>query len=202
MIHYLYRSGNSAFAPVLLLHSTGGDETELLQLAEMLAPEHPTLSIRGSVSENGLNRYFARYAEGKFNLDSLKVETERFFENLLTLSAKFHMDLAKMWVIGYSNGANMALHVSLTKPAQFAKIIAFHAMQLTEVPVNADKLAQTEIFLTHGESDSIVPEGSFTGLIENLKNAGAVLQVHRENGGHQMTRSEIHAAQNFLEDDL
>ncbi|GAB2025160.1 alpha/beta hydrolase [Lactovum odontotermitis] len=197
--HYLYRSGDSNLAPVLLLHGTGGDETELLPLAEMILPNHPVLAIRGRVSENGHPRYFERYAEGLFNLESLAAETDWLYEELQELAGKFEMDINRMIVIGYSNGANIALHMALSKPVKFAAIVGHHAMQLTKVPVQADQLAQTNIFLTYAENDFIVSAESFAQLTENLRAAGADLSIHRENSGHQLTRSEALAARNYLQ---
>ncbi|HEY0222419.1 MAG TPA: alpha/beta hydrolase [Lactovum miscens] len=198
MMHYLFRSGNPELAPVLLLHSTGGNETELIQLADMIASEHPIIAIRGRVSEQGYNRYFERYAEGNFNLNSLEKESDWLVKEIKKLSNQFNLDIFKMIVIGYSNGANIALHISLAKNIKFAKIIALHAMHLTSVPVTSEKLKDTKIFVSYGENDPIVPKLSFDSLIENLKSAGANLEIHTQPGSHQLTRSEINAAQQWL----
>jgi phospholipase/carboxylesterase len=59
---HLWRPGTAAGAgpPLLLLHGTGGDETSLTYLHEVLAPEASMLSLRGMVQENGMNRFFRR----------------------------------------------------------------------------------------------------------------------------------------------
>lgn len=45
MTNYFFKAGRKDLAPLLLLHSTGGDEHQLLEIAEMIAPHHPILSI-------------------------------------------------------------------------------------------------------------------------------------------------------------
>lgn len=63
---HLWRPSTYADAgpPLLLLHGTGGDETSLMYLPEALSPGAPVLSVRGTVAENGMNRFFRRRAEG------------------------------------------------------------------------------------------------------------------------------------------
>ena len=58
MTDYVFKAGRKDLAPLLLLHSTGGDEHQLVEIAEMIAPSHPILSIRGRINEQGVNRYF------------------------------------------------------------------------------------------------------------------------------------------------
>src|SRR3712207_5545782 len=53
--------------PLLLLHGTGGDENDLLPLGPMVSPGSALLSPRGKVLENGMPRFFRRFAEGVFD---------------------------------------------------------------------------------------------------------------------------------------
>ncbi len=47
-----------------LLHGTGGDENDLLPLAQILAPGASLLSPCGKILENGALHFFRRLAEG------------------------------------------------------------------------------------------------------------------------------------------
>ena len=58
--------------PLLLLHGTGGDENDLLQLGEMVSPGSALLSPRGKVLEHGMPRFFRRLAEGVFDEDDVR----------------------------------------------------------------------------------------------------------------------------------
>ena len=56
--------GRDPDAPVLLLlHGTGGDENDLIELGQRLMPDSALISPRGKVLENGMPRFFRRLAE-------------------------------------------------------------------------------------------------------------------------------------------
>ena len=45
---------------MILLHGTGGNETDLIPLGEFIDPKTSLLGIRGNVSEHGMPRFFKR----------------------------------------------------------------------------------------------------------------------------------------------
>src|SRR5580704_16575820 len=57
---------------LLLLHGTGGDEHHLVPLGKELLSGAALLSPRGRVLENGMPRFFRRFAEGVFDVEDLK----------------------------------------------------------------------------------------------------------------------------------
>src|SRR5437773_7878212 len=60
---------------LLLLHGTGGDENNLLQLGRTLSPGSALLSPRGKVDEGGALRFFRRIREGVFDQEDLARRT-------------------------------------------------------------------------------------------------------------------------------
>ncbi|MDX6602466.1 MAG: phospholipase/carboxylesterase, partial [Solirubrobacterales bacterium] len=67
----------TAAATLLLLHGTGGDEHQLIDLGHQLAPGIALLSPLGKVMEGGVAaRFFARRAMGDLDLDDLRVRAE------------------------------------------------------------------------------------------------------------------------------
>src|ERR1051325_9427547 len=79
---------------MLLLHGTGDDENDLIQLGQMIAPDAGLLSPRGTVLENGAPRFFKRLAEGVFDLDDLKVQTRHLIDFINVASDKYNFDPA------------------------------------------------------------------------------------------------------------
>ena len=65
-MQHIFKEGKAGHPVFILLHGTGGDETNLLPLGEVLDSEATVLSIRGDVNENGMLRYFKRQGEGRY----------------------------------------------------------------------------------------------------------------------------------------
>src|SRR5258706_606414 len=73
---YIYQfepgKGPGSDFTLLLLHGTGGDEHALDGLGRALLPGANRLSPRGNVLENGMPRFFRRFAEGLLDVEDLK----------------------------------------------------------------------------------------------------------------------------------
>lgn len=183
------------------MHSPGGDEEQLIPLAEDLFPNHPLLSIRGRVSEQGINRYFKLKGPGftkeNFDLESLSQESQWLATEVTRLGQKYQLDLTRLAVIGYSNGANVALYMQLKGIMQFDRVLAFHAMQLTDIeePVIAD---ESKIFLTHADNDPIVSRANLEELSSDLQKTECELEVFKTSFGHQLSNDELVAAKKWL----
>jgi predicted esterase len=75
-IHCFEPGADPARTPVLLLHGTGGDETDLQSLGREVAPGAALLSPRGNVLEGDMPRFFRRHREGLFDEDDVRRRAE------------------------------------------------------------------------------------------------------------------------------
>ncbi len=195
--HY-FRAGIATKPPILMLHGTGGYEDELAPLAQQLAPDSPLLGIRGRLTEQGRTRYFAHTADGRFDLTSLANETTWLMTAIDELAAKYKLAVARMIVVGYSNGANIATHAWLTQQAKFKTGILFHPMQLTDYqPIPT--LNEIKVWASYGSLDPIVTATNFAALTQTLTTAHADLTVFKAEQSHALSPQELAAAKKWLQ---
>lgn len=202
MTNYVFKAGNNNLAPLLLLHSTGGDEHQLLAIADQIAPTHPILSIRGRINQQGSNRYFklrgsGGFTKANFDLDSLNEESSWLADEIVRLAKKHEIKLQNMIALGYSNGANVAINMLLKGTYQFDKVISFHGMQLETIP-QPQQVGQAKIFLSYAKNDPIIPENEFALLKADLERSGCQVASFETTSGHQLTQEEVTAAKNWL----
>jgi predicted esterase len=188
--------GQPARPTVLALHGTGGTERDLLSLAAGLFPGSAILSPRGNVSEQGANRFFRRLAEGVFDIENLHAETDKLADFVAQSSQKYGFDASRVVALGYSNGANIAASLLLSRPETLAGGILLRAMTPfePEAPVN---LAGKSVFIAAGRFDPIVPVDNVENLAKLLENAGADVTLRWEQASHGLNSPEIEAARQF-----
>jgi predicted esterase len=178
---------------LLLLHGTGGNEQDLIPLGQQLAPGAALLSPRGNVLENGMPRFFRRFAEGVFDVEDLKRRADELADFIDHARDEYSFAGRRLVAVGYSNGANIAAGMMLRHPEKLSAACLFRAM----VPYKPDKLpvlADVKVFLSAGQRDPIVPVDNTNELATILRSAGADVVVHWHAGGHELGQDDLDAA--------
>lgn len=190
--------GNVAAAPtLLLLHGTGGDEHDLIDLGRSLAPGANLLSPRGKISENGMPRFFRRLAEGVFDEVDLIHRTHELAGFVKGAAGHYGFAPENVTALGYSNGANIAASLLLLAPGVLSRAVLLRAM-VPLIPNQAPRLEATKVFLASGLADPILPIDNARRLAAMLRDAGAAVDFHEINAGHQLTSPELDAARVWL----
>ena len=197
-----YVPGEDGSGPtLLLLHGTGGNEEDLVQLGETLAPGAAFLSPRGKVSEYGAPRFFRRLAEGVFDHEDLLFRTHELAEFVQAAAKEYGFDASKVVAAGYSNGANVAASTILLYPGLLRAAVLFRAMVPFE-PDLAPDLSGMPVFLAAGRMDRMIPPDNTQRLADILLEAGADVDLRWRDTGHPLTYEDVAEAKAWLSDVL
>jgi len=194
--HYIPPTQAEAIT-LLLLHGTGGNEDDLLELGRMLAPNAGQLSPRGNVSENGMPRFFRRLTEGVFDVPDLVQRTYELADFVEAASTTYNFDANRVIAVGFSNGANIAASMLLLRPQVLLAAVLLHPM-VPFVPEEPPPLTGKRVFIGAGRRDPIVPSENTERLVALLQQAGASVEAHWHNGGHTITHEEIREAKQWM----
>ncbi|MDT3894642.1 alpha/beta hydrolase, partial [Staphylococcus arlettae] len=165
-------------------------------LAQVLNPDYNVLSIRGEVSENGMNRFFKRHGEGQYDVEDLNYRTDRLLEFLSEAAEKYAFDLSKAIPVGFSNGSNIAISMMLRENTTFKKALLYAPLYPIEVTTDKD-FSNAQILLSMGENDPIVPLSESKRLIDIFNSRGADVTTLWVNS-HELTQSGVVAGQEVL----
>lgn len=182
---------------LLLLHGTGGDENDLLPIGKSLAPDFSLLSPRGRVLENGAPRFFRRLGPGIFDEEDIKIRSAELAEFVAESSAKHGFDSARVYAIGYSNGANIAAAMMLLHPEVLAGAVMLRPMPPFQQPGKPD-LTGKQVMILAGEDDSMTRPELTKNLAVTLSHAGALVEVRWIDAGHDLTPDDFQNIKEYL----
>ena len=193
-------SESSHATTLLLLHGTGGDENDLLPLGHQLWPGAALLGVRGKVLENGMPRFFRRFAEGVFDVEDLKYRTEELAQFIDAAAERYGFSRKKLIVVGYSNGANIGASLILLHPHYMAAAVLFRAM----MPFRPDLIrdfSHLSVFIGAARMDPIAPSGQVEELAALFETGGADVTISWHQGGHELSEDDVYAAKTWLSND-
>ncbi|HZL31335.1 MAG TPA: alpha/beta hydrolase [Pseudolabrys sp.] len=194
-IHRFIRASAPGLPALLLLHGTGGDENDLIPLGQALSPGSALLSPRGKVLENGMPRFFRRLGPGQFDLDDLKTRTAELADFIQSAREAYGID--RPVAVGFSNGANIAASLLLSRPEVLAGAILLRGMLAVE-PAPMPALNGKPVLLLSGASDTMISAAGRDRLVATLQQAGAALSYKILPSGHNFTQNDLTIATHWL----
>ena len=186
---------------LILLHGYGADEQDLLPIAHALDPRLRAVSLQGPLSLGGPARawfHLRQDAQG-ISFDPAQARAA------LTAAADAVEEIARTSprpiLLGFSQGAAMALGVLLTRPELVAGVLS-----LSGVPplLGAQEIAAREklqglpAFVAHGTQDPLLPVELAHGLRDQLTGLGLAVTYREYPMGHMVLPEELAAARAWL----
>jgi phospholipase/carboxylesterase len=195
--HHLILGSDPAKSPLVLLHGSGGDEHDLVPLAEELAPGSSVLAVRGTVAIDGGYAFFNRFPDRLIDEPDI-ANRAPVLADFIEATMANHGLAEPPIVIGFSNGAIMAAALLLTRPSLLAGAILFRPLS----PFKDDPMTRLDgkpVLIIDGEKDSRRSLGDGARLAERLREAGATVTHHVLPVGHSITAMDREIARGWLE---
>ncbi len=190
-----FEKGTDDSRPLLLLHGTGGDENDLLPLGRMIAPNAALLSPRGKVLENGMARFFRRFADGSFDEDDVRRRADELAD--FVGEARIRYGIVAPIALGYSNGANTAAAILLLRPQTLAGAMLLRATLPLKGAVPVD-LTGKPVFIATGANDPMISSDGAAKLATRLQQCGAAVEHRTLLSGHELSQTDISLAKQWL----
>jgi phospholipase/carboxylesterase len=182
------RSGGPPRQLVVLLHGYGADGEDLIGLGEPLGEALPDALFAAPnaatpCAQNpfGYEWYPLDFADIQ---ESVRIGTPTaraaIVDYLDDLWARTQLGPADTFLVGFSQGAMMALHVGLSLPEPVRGIVSFSGALVP--PADFDAAPKPPVCLVHGELDEVVDPARTREAAELLKARGYEVSVHFSRG--------------------
>ncbi len=198
-MRYLKNDGTNKHL-IITLHGTGGSASDLFSIAQYIDPQATLVGFQGEVYERGMARYFARYSDGSFDLRSLAKATYDLKASIEELIEKYGYQDYKLTLIGYSNGANLAINYL----KEFDEVPLDYALLYHPSMVRAETAFKNQsdlkVLITSGANDPYISAELFEQLKQQFQQAQISVDSYQHQFGHQLIQEELDYSREFLND--
>ncbi|TJZ93406.1 phospholipase [Paracoccus gahaiensis] len=202
-----------ASSVVVFLHGYGADGSDLLGLADPLAPHLPqTAFYAPDAPEPSRNNPMGNQWFPIPWLDGSSEEDARssMGRSVTMLNAFLDKVLAdegltpeRMVLVGFSQGTMMALHVAPRRAEAVAGIVGFSGRLLVPETLAEEARVKPPVLLIHGDQDEMVPFDDMALAGQTLQEAGFTVYGHvMEGTGHGIAPDGLSVALAFLRERL
>lgn len=200
-IYRIYQPEETDGSYVILLHGTGGNETDLMPFGHKIAPKATLIGVRGRSIEGGSPRWFRQLSINQFDQKDIAFESEAFAAFVEGIVRAHDVDLSRATFLGYSNGANFLGAFLRLQPHIIQKAVLLRAIEVLQISEDSERvseqLSDANILMLTGKDDF------FSGLGEPLRQAlldsGAKLENKSINAGHNLIDEDITLVRQWLE---
>ncbi len=203
----------SARSLVVFLHGYGADGSDLLGLADVLAPHLPdTAFVAPDAPERCAGGGFgyqwfpipwldgSPQAAADSGMAASVKDLNGFLDARLTDEG---LTADRLALIGFSQGAMMSLHVAPRRDVAVAGVVAISGRLLKPELLAAEAKVKPPVLLIHGDQDAVVPFADMARAGDALVAAGFPTFGHVMQGtGHGIAPDGLGVALQFLKERL
>ncbi len=201
---------------IIMFHGYGANRFDLISLAPALSRSLPDVAF---VSPDGFNPCMGLGATDASrewfslpsNLDDLSDKHKNYLDEQLELIAsktkefidsqaeRFNLSLNRVVLLGFSQGAMVALYASLRAKDSFAGVVSFSGMIGHSNELSLQLSSRPPVALIHGSLDEVIDKKHFFTAKETLLSNGCeVSSLLRADLGHSIDEFSINFASDFL----
>ncbi len=183
---------------LLLLHGVGSHEGDLIQLAPYLDGRFFVVSARAPVTlAPGMYAWFEVQLDPVrpiINPEQAESSRKRLITFIDEAVNAYDLDPARVYLMGFSQGAIISLSVALTRPEKVAGVVAMSGRVLPEIaPLIAPPEALTglPVFVAHGTDDRVLPIHHGRAARDLLQRLPVALSYREYVMGHQVSDESL-----------
>ncbi len=146
---------------IILLHGYGSNEADLFSLTKELPQEAIVVAVRAPIK---LANGYAWFPVARFGDKEDPAAPERSRQLMLQFidqaAKKYRIPAARIYLVGFSQGAMMSLNIALTQPERVHGIAMLSGKLIEETKnkmVKPELINKVSIFEAHGTEDQVIP---------------------------------------------
>src|SRR5215207_5816899 len=186
---------------LIAIHGRGGGAEDIIALAREVAPQSVTILAPQAA---GNTWYPYRFLEPTERNEPYLSSALRIVADLITQLGDRGIPPERIALLGFSQGACLALEAAARNPRRYAGVIGFSGGLIGPPGTSFDyagSLDRTPVFIGSSDVDPHIPKERIEESAVALDRLGAAVDVRLYPGmGHTVNLEELEAARSLLED--
>ncbi|MCP1187128.1 alpha/beta hydrolase-fold protein [Paenibacillus sp. 1781tsa1] len=198
--HY---NSDQRYPVIFALHGMGSDEQDMLRLMEPLQSDFIIVAIRGPIVQGSGYAYFQIKSIGNPIRELYDASVLGLQQLIVDLSAKYAIDPTRRYIAGFSQGAIMAMTLSLIMGDAIKGIVAMsgYIPQFVKDEYKLQPDSELSVFISHGDQDHLFPLQLGEDNANFFRQHTHHVTYVPYNGGHQVTPDLYQQFQQWLRTD-
>ena len=178
---------------LLMLHGRGADEHDLLGMAGALDPRLLVVSARAPLPLGWGHHWYELVDVGRPEPETFARSLSLLHEFIPAVVAGYNIDPARLFLLGFSQGAMMSGAVVLTRPelAAGAVLLSGYLPLHAGLPIQEERLKGFPFFVAHGTRDPVIPVAFGREARDYLTGVGADLTYREYPTDHRIVEPEL-----------
>ncbi|MEN3112200.1 alpha/beta hydrolase [Uliginosibacterium paludis] len=190
---------------LILLHGKGANEDDLFALAPHFDPRFIVVSLRAPHEmAPGYYRWYERTGTPENSVfDEMEIETSRIWliQAINDLVMGLGADARQVHLLGFSQGAAMALAIALTSPGRIRSAVSMAGRLLAATAphaATASAMQHLTLLIQHGSADDLVLPSESVAACQLFAELGVAQGIREYQAGHTISPAMLKDACNFL----
>ena len=209
-LHIAPRQTTPGKAPLLvMLHGYAEDETRMASLSAQLDPRLHIVSVRAPIrlKKGSYAWCHVRFTPLGPSDNVCEAEESRFMlvDMLKSFPQKLGCDATNIYVMGFSQGATMALNLALSIPERLAGAASLCGRALPETltaPEYPEAMRGLPVLLIASLEDTVVPIRHVRATYQALQDSGMTVTWREFSAGHEILPEMIQTLNGWLQEQL
>ncbi|WP_339238431.1 esterase [Paenibacillus sp. FSL R5-0517] len=185
---------------IFALHGMGSDEQDMLRLMEPMQSDFIIVAIRGPIVQGSGYAYFQIKSIGNPIRELHDASVLGLQQLIVDLSGKYAIDPKRRYIAGFSQGAIMAMTLSLIMGDAIKGIVAMsgYIPQFVKDEYKLQPDSELSVFISHGDQDHLFPLQLGEDNANFFRQHTHHVTYVPYNGGHQVTPDLYQQFQQWL----
>ncbi|TVY02897.1 alpha/beta hydrolase [Paenibacillus cremeus] len=144
---------------VFTLHGKGSNERNMFGLVAPMADDFIIIGIRGNLTLGAGYQYYDLKSLGNPIREMFDTAVKQLEAFIHYATEKYPIDPGKRYLLGFSQGAILAMTLALTMGARLKGIVALNGYvpDFVKTEYALQSVKDVSVFVSHGEYDSVFP---------------------------------------------